>query len=76
MKINIYRQEEGRKYMISFDDVTSNGQGFGGSVTLDVEDFKTLGEKINAELEDLQKSEHKEERVWNPRSQRHEIIKK
>jgi hypothetical protein len=76
MKINIYRQEEGRKYMISFDDVTSNGQEFGGSVTLDVEDFKTLGEKINAELEDLQKSEHKEERVWNPRSQRHEIIKK
>lgn len=76
MKINIYRQEEGGKYMISFDDVTSNGQGFGGSVTLDVEDFKTLGEKINMELEDLQKSEHKEERVWNPRSQRHEIIKK
>ena len=76
MKISIYRQEEGRKYMISFDDVTSNGQGFGGSVTLDVEDFKTLGEKINAELENLQKSEPKEEVVWNPRSQRHEIIKK
>ncbi|MEE3358168.1 MAG: hypothetical protein VZR31_08790 [Lachnospiraceae bacterium] len=76
MKINIYRQEEGRKYMISFDDVTSNGQGFGGSVTLDVEDFKTLGEKINAELEDLQKSDSKTEVVWNPRSQRHETIKK
>lgn len=76
MKISIYKQEEGEKYMISFDDVTSNGQGFGGSITLDVEDFKTLGEKINAELEDLQKSEPKTEVVWNPRSQRHETVKK
>lgn len=76
MKITIYKQEEGEKYMISFDDVTSNGQGFGGSITLDVEDFKTLGEKINAELEDLQKSEPKTEVVWNPRSQRHETVKK
>jgi hypothetical protein len=76
MKITIYKQEEGEKYMISFDDVTSNGQGFGGSVTLDVEDFKTLGEKINTELEDLQKSNFKEEVIWNPRSKRHEYIKK
>ena len=76
MKITIYKQEEGRKYMISFDDVTRSGQGFGGSITLDVEDFKTLGEKINTELENIQKSEHKTEVVWNPRSQRHEIVKK
>ena len=76
MEINIYKQEEGKKFMISFSDVTSNGQEFGGSVTLDVEDFKTLGEKINTELENIQKSEHKTEVVWNPRSQRHEIVKK
>ena len=76
MKISIYKQEEGEKYMISFDDVTSNGQGFGSSISLDVEDFKVLGEKINAELEDLQKSDSKTEVVWNPRSQRHETIKK
>ena len=76
MEINIYRQEEGKKFMISFSDVTSNGQEFGGSVTLDVEDFKTLGEKINTELEDLQKSNFKEEVIWNPRSKRHEIVKK
>lgn len=76
MKISIYKQEEGEKYMISFDDVTSNGQGFGSSISLDVEDFKVLGEKINAELEDLQKSDSKTEVVWNPRSQRHEIVKK
>lgn len=76
MKIDIYKQKEGEKYMISFSDVTSNGQGFGGSVTLDVDDFKTLGEKINMELENLQKSDSKTEVVWNPRSHRHEIIKK
>lgn len=76
MKITIYKQEEGKKFMISFSDVTSNGQEFGGSVTLDVEDFKTLGEKINTELEDLQKSNFKEERIWNPRSKRHETVRK
>lgn len=76
MKINIYRQEEGKKFYITFSDINSNGQEFGSSITLDAEDFKTLGEKINAELEDLQKSNFKEERVWNPRSQRHEYIKK
>jgi hypothetical protein len=76
MKINVYKKEEGKKFYITFNDVTSNGQGFGSSLYLDVEDFKTLGEKINAELEDLQKSDIKEERVWNPRSQRHEIVKK
>jgi hypothetical protein len=76
MKINVYKKEEGKRFYITFDDVTSNGQGFGSSISLDVEDFKVLGEKINAELEDLQKSDIKEERVWNPRSQRHEIVKK
>jgi len=76
MKITIYKQKEGEKFLISFSDVTSNGQEFGGSFTLGIEDFKTLGEKINAELENLDKSEPKEEVVWNPRSQRHEIIKK
>lgn len=75
MKIDIYKQKGG-EYMISFSDVTRSGQGFGGSVTLDVEDFKTLGEKINMELENLQKSESKTEVVWNPRSQRHETVKK
>ena len=73
MKIDIYKQKGG-EYMISFSDVTSNGQGFGGSVTLDVEDFKTLGEKISEELKKNEKE--KTEVVWNPRSQRHEIIKK
>lgn len=76
MKIDIYKQKGGEKFQISFSDVTNNGQEFGGSVTLDVEDFKTLGEKINVELENLDKSEPKEEVIWNPRSQRHEIIKK
>lgn len=76
MKINVYKKEEGKRFYITFDDVTSNGQGFGSSISLDVEDFKILGEKINAELEELQKSDSKTEVVWNPRSHRHEIVKK
>lgn len=73
MKINIYRKEEGKRFYITFDDVTIDGQGFESSLSLNVEDFKTLGEKINTELENLN---IKEEIVWNPRSRRHEIIKR
>ena len=56
MKINIIRNEEEGKFLISLFEVTGKGQEFGHSFVLDVEDFKTLGEKINAELEDFQKS--------------------
>lgn len=73
MNIYIFRQEEGRKFYITFADRNAEGREFGSAITLDVEDFKTLGEKINAELE---KTEEKSEVVWNPRSHRHEIIKK
>lgn len=76
MKITIYRQEEGRKFLINFDEQTPSGQGHGFAMTLDVEDVKTLNEKLSAELEDLQNSGFREEIVWNPRSQRHEKIKK
>jgi hypothetical protein len=76
MKINVYKKEEGKRFYITFDDVTSNGQGFGSSLSLDVEEFKTLGEKINAELEKLNETEEKTEVIWNPKSQRHETVKK
>lgn len=75
MKINIFRQEEGKKFQISFSDVNGNGQEFGGSIIMDVEDVKMLNEMISKELQDLNKPE--EEIVWNPKSQRHErVIKK
>lgn len=56
MKINIYRKEEGKRFYITFDEVTDSGQGFGSSISLDVEAFRTLGEKINTELEELNKT--------------------
>ena len=42
MKITIYRQEEGRKFLIQFDEQTPSGQGHGFAMTLDVEDMRTL----------------------------------
>ena len=72
MNINIFRQEEGNKFQISFSDVNSNGQEFGGSIILDVEDMKMLNEKISNELNNLNKPE--EEIIWNPKSQRHERV--
>ena len=74
MKIHIYKKEEGRRFYITFNDVTSNGQGYGGSISLNIDDFKSLGEKINTELEKTEKENN--EMVWNPRSQRHETVKK
>lgn len=74
MNINIFRQEERKKFQISFSDVNSNGQEFGGSIILDVEDMKILNEKISNELNDLNKPE--EEIIWNPKSQRHERVVK
>lgn len=76
MKITIYRQQEGRKFLIQFDEQTPSGQGHGFAMTLDVEDMRTLTNMMVEELADLDKSESKTEVVWNPRSQRHETVKK
>lgn len=53
MKINIYKKEEGKRFYITFDEVTDSGQGFGSSISMDVDDFRKLSEKINTELEEL-----------------------
>ena len=76
MKITIYRQEEGKKFLIQFDEQTPSGQGHGFAMTLDVEDMRTLTDMMVEELADLDNSESKTEVVWNPRSQRHETVKK
>ena len=72
MKINIFRQEEGDRFYITFAYDENQGTGF--AFTLSTEDLKTLGEKISAEIQEMNKP--KEEMVWNPRSQRHEIKRK
>ena len=75
MKISIYKKEEGKKFLIKFDEQTPSGQGHGFAMTLDVEDVRTLTNMMVEELAELDKPE--EEIVWNPRSQRHEkVIKK
>lgn len=77
MKINIFRQEEGEKFYITFADRNTEGREFGSAITLDMEDAVKLNEMLTSELKSLDKSEmEKTEVVWNPRSHRHEIVKK
>ena len=69
MKINIYKAEENNRFYISI------GRGENEfRFNLTPEELKTLHDKISEELK--QTEENKNEMVWNPRSQRHEIVKK
>ena len=65
--INIYRLEEDDRFNISI----YREDGFEFNLTL--EELETLYDEISRELEKIEKEETK--RVWNPRSQRHEIVK-
>ena len=67
--IHIYRLEEDDRFNIS---IYRGEDGFEFNLTL--EELETLYDEILRELEKIEKEEAK--RVWNPRSQRHEIIKK
>lgn len=66
--INIYRLEEDDRFNIS---IYRGEDGFEFNLTL--EELETLYDEISRELEKIEKEEAK--RVWNPRSQRHEIVK-
>lgn len=69
MKINIYKTEENNRFYISI------GRGENEfRFNLTPEELKTLHDKISKELN--KSEEEKVELVWNPRSQRHEIVKK
>lgn len=73
MNINIYKQEEGSKFYVTFTDEESwHGSGF--SFTCNRDELKDLNEKISIVLKEDE--ETKPEMVWNPRSQRHELVKK
>ena len=69
MKVNIYRKEEGNRFNISISRGEDEFQ-----FNLTAEELETLHDKISEELK--QTEENKNEMVWNPRSQRHETIKK
>lgn len=67
--IHIYRLEEDDRFNIS---IYRGEDGFEFNLT--PEELETLYDEITRELEKIEKEEPK--RVWNPRSQRHEILKK
>ena len=69
MQINIYKVEENNRFYISI------GRGENEfRFNLTSEELKTLHDKISEELKKTE--EEKAELVWNPRSQRHETVKK
>ena len=67
--INIYRLEDDDRFNIS---IYRGEDGFEFNLT--PEERETLYDEISRELEKIEKEETK--RVWNPRSQRHETVKK
>lgn len=67
--IHIYRLEEDDRFNIS---IYRGEDGFEFNLT--PEELETPHDEISRELEKIEKEETK--RVWNPRSQRHEIVKK
>ena len=69
MKINIYKAEENNRFYISINRGENEFR-----FNLTSEELKTLHDKISKELNKPEKE--KTELVWNPRSQRHEIVKK
>ena len=69
MKVNIYKKEGSNRFNISIGREEDEFQ-----FNLTPEELETLHDKISKELE---KTEEKEaELVWNPRSHRHETVKK
>ena len=69
MKIDIYKVGENNRFYISISRGENEFQ-----FNLTAEELETLNDKISEELK--QTEENKNEMVWNPRSQRHETIKK
>ena len=69
MEINIYKVEDSNRFNIS---ISRGEDEFQFNLTID--ELKTLHNEISKELEKTKKE--KNVVVWNPRSRRHEIVKK
>ena len=69
MEINIYKVEDSNRFNIS---ISRGEDEFQFNLTID--ELKTLHDEISKELEKTKKE--KNVIVWNPRSRRHEIVKK
>ena len=68
MKVNIYKAKNNR-FNISISRRDDEFQ-----FNLTAEELETLHDKISEELKKTEKENN--EMVWNPRSQRHETVKK
>ena len=69
MKVNICRKEGSNRFYISIGREEDEFQ-----FNLTPEELETLHDKISEELKKTEKE--KNEMVWNPRSHRHETVKK
>ena len=69
MKIDIYKVGENNRFYISISRGEDEFQ-----FNLTVEELETLHDEISKELKKTEKESN--EVVWNPRSQRHETVKK
>ena len=69
MKIDIYKVGENNRFYISISRGEDEFQ-----FNLTPEELEILNDKISEELKKTE--EKKAEMVWNPRSQRHETVKK
>ena len=69
MKIDIYKVGENNRFYISISRGEDEFQ-----FNLTAEELETLHDEISKELKKTEKESN--EVVWNPRSQRHETIKK
>ena len=69
MKVNIYRKEGSNRFNISIGRGEDEFQ-----FNLAPEELETLHDKISKELKKTEKDNN--ELVWNPRSHRHETVKK
>ena len=69
MKVNIYRKEGSNRFNISIGRGEDEFQ-----FNLTPEELEILHDKISEELKKTEKE--KNEMVWNPRSHRHETVKK
>ena len=69
MKVNIYRKEGSNRFYISISRGEDEFQ-----FNLTAEERETLHDEISKELKKTEKESN--EVVWNPRSQRHETVKK
>ena len=75
MNITIFKQEEGQRFLLT---LTRDNDKEIHSLAFDLsqEELRQLRDEITRELDDLEKDEFQEEIVWNPRSQRHERVRK